>query len=267
MITLETPAAIETFKALVLATYPAATVELDEPGHADGTWIIDLRVDELFLPTEWSTKRGFGVVTTLDLGFGERPNEVYRSPEFAAARVVQIARDLKAGNSAKLTLARLRELHGLNQTELAAKLGVGQAAVSKLESRSEAQVGTLARAVKELGGELVLTVRFPTFQAELGLAEGRESGLTVSPATIQRIHDDAATTATAVFEAATAMSKAKTVARAAQIQAEFFQQQMTVAGLQTKELFELSTKVAKQAFDTMSQAEVTKASSNSKKVP
>jgi hypothetical protein len=58
----------------------------------------------------------------------------------------------------------------------------------------------------------------------------------------------------ALFDAAQAMAKAKTMPEAAQIQAKFFQQQMTVAGTQTKELFELSTKVAKQAFESMNVA-------------
>ena len=57
-----------------------------------------------------------------------------------------------------------------------------------------------------------------------------------------------------LFDAAAAMAKAKTLPEAAQIQAKFFQQQMTIAGTQTKELFELSTKVAKQTFESMNQA-------------
>ena len=58
----------------------------------------------------------------------------------------------------------------------------------------------------------------------------------------------------AAFDAAQAMSRAKTLPEAAQIQAKYLPQQMTIAGTQTKELFELSTKVAKQAFETMNQA-------------
>lgn len=172
MTTLKVPAAIKTFETCVRSADPTATITLDAPDHAAGTWMIDVRFDNQFLPTQWSAKQGFGIFTTLDLGFGERPNELHRSAETAAARLLQIARDLKEGQSAGLTLAGLRELHGLNQTELAEKLGVGQAAISKLESRSEAQVGTLQRAVEALGGQLVMTVRFPTFDAELGLPEG-----------------------------------------------------------------------------------------------
>lgn len=58
----------------------------------------------------------------------------------------------------------------------------------------------------------------------------------------------------AVFDAAQAMARAKTLPEAFQIQAKFIQQQMAVASTQTKELFELSTKVAKQNFEMMNSA-------------
>lgn len=58
----------------------------------------------------------------------------------------------------------------------------------------------------------------------------------------------------AAFDAAQAISRAKTVPEAFQIQAKYLQQQMALASAQTKELFELSTKVAKQNFEMMNQA-------------
>jgi hypothetical protein len=58
----------------------------------------------------------------------------------------------------------------------------------------------------------------------------------------------------AAFDAAQAMARAKTLPEAIQIQAKFMQQSMAVAGTQTKELFELSTKVAKQNFEMMNSA-------------
>ena len=69
----------------------------------------------------------------------------------------------------------------------------------------------------------------------------------------------------AAFDAAAAMAKCKTLPEAAQIQAKFLQSQMTIAGTQTKELFELSTKVAKQTFEMMNQA-ATKSFEQIKKV-
>lgn len=70
----------------------------------------------------------------------------------------------------------------------------------------------------------------------------------------EKLFANAVTNTEAMFEAAQAMAKAKTMPEAAQIQAKFLQQQMTIAGTQTKELFELSTKVAKQTFEMMNQA-------------
>jgi hypothetical protein len=55
----------------------------------------------------------------------------------------------------------------------------------------------------------------------------------------------------AAFDAAQAIARAKTLPEAARLQANFFQQQFAIAGAQTKELFELSTKVAKQTFETL----------------
>ncbi len=58
----------------------------------------------------------------------------------------------------------------------------------------------------------------------------------------------------AIFDAAQAIAKAKTLPEVARLQANFFQQQFAAAGNQTKELFELSSKVAKQTFETVGAA-------------
>ena len=58
----------------------------------------------------------------------------------------------------------------------------------------------------------------------------------------------------AAFDAAQQIAKAKTFPEIARLQANYLQQQFAVAGTQTKELFELSSKVAKQAFETVGQA-------------
>ena len=50
-------------------------------------------------------------------------------------------------------LARLRKLVGLTQTELARKLEVKQAAVSRMEGRADMKVSNLIRYLEALGGE------------------------------------------------------------------------------------------------------------------
>lgn len=58
----------------------------------------------------------------------------------------------------------------------------------------------------------------------------------------------------AAFDAAQAIARAKTFPEAVRLQANFVQQQLAVASSQTKELYELSTKVAKQTFETINVA-------------
>lgn len=58
----------------------------------------------------------------------------------------------------------------------------------------------------------------------------------------------------AAFEAAQAIARARSLPEIARLQANFFQQQIAVAGTQSKELFELSSKVAKQTLETFGSA-------------
>jgi phasin len=67
------------------------------------------------------------------------------------------------------------------------------------------------------------------------------------------VHNTAVNTE-AVFDAAQAIARAKTVPEMVRLQADFFQQQFAVAGAQSKELFELSAKVAKQTLETVNAA-------------
>lgn len=59
------------------------------------------------------------------------------------------------------SLKAFRELVGLTQTEMAARLHVGQAAVSKIESRGDVQISTLQNYVEALGARLRIDAAFP----------------------------------------------------------------------------------------------------------
>ena len=61
----------------------------------------------------------------------------------------------------ELTLAELREACRRSQAELAEKLGVQQAAVSKLERRADMYLSTLRRLVEAMGGTLEIVAQFP----------------------------------------------------------------------------------------------------------
>lgn len=60
--------------------------------------------------------------------------------------------------------------------------------------------------------------------------------------------------AEAAFEVAHALARAKTLPEFARLQSDFLQQQMSAASAQSKELFELSTKMTQQTFATLSSA-------------
>ena len=55
-------------------------------------------------------------------------------------------------------------------------------------------------------------------------------------------------------EAAQAIARAKTFPELLRLQTSFVQQQFSAAGAQSKELFELSTKVAQQTFESLNTA-------------
>ncbi len=67
-----------------------------------------------------------------------------------------------------------------------------------------------------------------------------------------KLLDNTNANATAAFEAAAALARAKSVAEAARLQAEFMQRQFAVAGAQAKELFELSTRITNETLSSMS---------------
>jgi hypothetical protein len=68
------------------------------------------------------------------------------------------------------------------------------------------------------------------------------------------IFDNTIANTTAAFDAATAVARANTLAEAAQLQANFVQQQLATASHQSKELFDLSLKVTMQFFESMTRA-------------
>lgn len=61
----------------------------------------------------------------------------------------------------EMPLSELRRARKLSQEQIAILLNVKQAAVSKLERRTDIYISTLRSFVKAMGGELEITVRFP----------------------------------------------------------------------------------------------------------
>jgi transcriptional regulator with XRE-family HTH domain len=59
------------------------------------------------------------------------------------------------------TLRQLREARARSQVEMAEKLHIKQAAVSKLERRTDMYLSTLRSYIEAMGGKLEIVARFP----------------------------------------------------------------------------------------------------------
>ena len=60
----------------------------------------------------------------------------------------------------EMDLTELRQAFEISQVELAKKLGIGQAAVAKIEQRTDMYLSTLSRVITALGGHLRITADF-----------------------------------------------------------------------------------------------------------
>jgi DNA-binding Xre family transcriptional regulator len=98
-----------------------------------------------------------------------RELEAKMSPERLArskARVEQMI--------AEMPLDELRAARELTQEHLAAILNVGQAAVSKMERRSDMYISTLSQFVKAMGGHLEIRAVFP--DGEVRISQFKDLG-------------------------------------------------------------------------------------------
>ncbi len=71
----------------------------------------------------------------------------------------------EAGRVVGGSLKTLRQGLGLTQLELAQRLDVGQAAISKIEQRGDVQISSLQRYVEALGARLRIEAAFPSREA------------------------------------------------------------------------------------------------------
>lgn len=72
-----------------------------------------------------------------------------------------------------IDLAAIRKATGLTQIELAAKLGVGQAAVSKIERQSDMLLSTLSAYLTALGVDAQIVVEVGGHATTYDLTKGR----------------------------------------------------------------------------------------------
>jgi DNA-binding XRE family transcriptional regulator len=78
-----------------------------------------------------------------------------------AARRKKIARRTHFLIAEEMTMRELRKARQMTQVDLAKTLGVKQEQVSRIEKRSDIHLSTLMRHVEAMGGELIVTAKFP----------------------------------------------------------------------------------------------------------
>jgi transcriptional regulator with XRE-family HTH domain len=81
---------------------------------------------------------------------------------------------LAAKYRSQMPLDELREAREMTQHHLARILKVNQAAVSKMERRTDMYVSTLQDFVQAMGGELKITARFPEGTVEIRQFQTKE---------------------------------------------------------------------------------------------
>lgn len=80
-----------------------------------------------------------------------------------SGKVIKAVRvgDTDAGRIVGRSLRALREMAGLTQAQMAKRLKIGQAAISKIEHRGDVQISSLQKYVEALGAKLRIEAAFP----------------------------------------------------------------------------------------------------------
>ena len=188
--------AIESLKRDIERALPRVETKLRKPRKESGHWWLDATYDGHAVMIEWSPKRGFGISTSdSEDGYGEGPDEVFDDRQAAAERAVELlARRTHSVPPNQVILRELRAALGVTQEQLASRLGVQQAAVSRLERRPDMTLSSLRRYVEALGGELEINVRTPDGEQLrlLDVAQRAKARATCEHATANMPLDDSA---------------------------------------------------------------------------
>jgi transcriptional regulator with XRE-family HTH domain/catechol 2,3-dioxygenase-like lactoylglutathione lyase family enzyme len=140
---------------------PSVWTRIRRAKSKTGNWFLDAKLDDHVVIATWSPRHGLGLsASAMGEGYGEGPEEVFPDPASATARAIQLLKE-KAHTAPpqEVFLRELRAITGVTQAELAERLGVQQAAVSKLERRSDITLASLRRFVAALGAQLEINVR------------------------------------------------------------------------------------------------------------
>ena len=80
-----------------------------------------------------------------------------KMPAAAQAHALEMTKTMLA----EMPLNELRQARGLTQATLASLLNVEQPSIAKMEKRTDMYLSTLRNLVQAMGGDLVITAKFP----------------------------------------------------------------------------------------------------------
>lgn len=145
---------LERLRDAVCGIVPDVRVEVDAPdADLSGRWYAFFERDGHEVDVEWRPGRGFGVTSSEEEpGYGEGPDETYDDGAQATARVATLLAFRRRTAPRRVVLGHVRELLGVSQAELARRMGVRQAAVSKVERREDPSLASIWRYISALGG-------------------------------------------------------------------------------------------------------------------
>lgn len=163
------PAEVRQFVEALETMHPGLNVVCEAGGEETGDHWVDVGHAKGSFTVQWKPGEGFGLhAESVEAAFGDLPPERYEDAAMLLRRVGQL---LENGQVGLVGLRDLREVHGLSQTDLATRLGIQQAAVSKVERRQDLRLDTLHAIVTALGGTLEMKVKFPGGEVPLRMAK------------------------------------------------------------------------------------------------
>jgi hypothetical protein len=161
------PQQLSQFVNTLIRECPGASVEVDAPRDPNGEWWLDVVIGDFRESVSWRPKAGFGFFTTNEKGFGDRPDEIYLRVSDALARLCRLIEQRRTDSAAPMGLKDVRRMLGTPQTQLAAALKTNQAAVSRLENRTDMYLSSLGEYIRAMGGQLELRAKFKDFEIRI----------------------------------------------------------------------------------------------------
>jgi DNA-binding transcriptional regulator YiaG len=167
---------IQRLRDLLTERFPTASIVLDPPDIPTGNWWLDVDLEGHHVVVEFRPGKGYGVSTPTVDDYGVGPDEVYESTTSAFERVKELLlSQTKTRPPVDLALPKLRETMQLSQIELAKRLQINQATLSRIERRSDMLIGTLRSLITAMGGNLELLATFPETTVRIQFDDNADS--------------------------------------------------------------------------------------------